>query len=84
MSFIPGWGCPARSSVTPPSFGTRCDLSRTPAGTRTRGTGGRELIEARPDQADLYYNVAGCESLAGRTADAIEHVRQAIDTWQGC
>jgi hypothetical protein len=44
----------------------------------------RELIEARPDQASLYYNVACCESLAGRTADAIGHLRQAIDKWEGC
>ena len=35
---------------------------------------GLELIEARPDQAYLFYNVACCESLAGRTADAIEHL----------
>ena len=27
----------------------------------------------------LLYNVACCESLAGRTADAIEHLRLAID-----
>jgi tetratricopeptide (TPR) repeat protein len=45
---------------------------------------GRALIEARPDQAYLYYNVACCESLAGRTADAIEHLRRAIDMWEGC
>jgi tetratricopeptide (TPR) repeat protein len=45
---------------------------------------GRELIEARPDQGYLYYNVACCESLAGRAADAIEHLRQAIDMWEGC
>ena len=45
---------------------------------------GREVIEARPDQGYLYYNVACCESLAGRTADAIEHLRQAIDMWEGC
>ena len=45
---------------------------------------GRELIAARPDQPYLYYNVACCESLAGRTADAIEHLRQAIDMWEGC
>src|SRR5262249_22191437 len=45
---------------------------------------GRELIEARPDQADLYYNVASCESLGTRQADVIEHVRQAIDMWEGC
>ena len=45
---------------------------------------GRELIEARPDPAYLYYNVACCESLAGQTADAIEHLRQAIEMWEGC
>ncbi len=45
---------------------------------------GCELIEARPDQGHLYYNVACCESLAGRTTDAIEHLRQAIDMWEGC
>jgi tetratricopeptide (TPR) repeat protein len=45
---------------------------------------GRELIEARPGQGKLYYNVACCESLAGRTHDAIEHLRQAIATWEGC
>ena len=27
----------------------------------------------------LLYNVACCESLAGRTADAIEHLRLAIE-----
>ena len=45
---------------------------------------GRELIEAHPEQGYLYYNVACCESLAGRTADAVEHLRQAIDMWDGC
>jgi hypothetical protein len=45
---------------------------------------GRDLIDAHPDQAYLYYNVACCESLAGRTADAIEHLRQSIDMWEGC
>jgi hypothetical protein len=45
---------------------------------------GRELIEARPGQGNLYYNVACCESLAGRTHDAIEHLRQAIAIWDGC
>jgi hypothetical protein len=28
---------------------------------------------------DLAYNVACCESLAGRSADAIEHLSLAID-----
>jgi tetratricopeptide (TPR) repeat protein len=40
---------------------------------------GRELIEAHPEDARLLYNVACCESLAGRTGDAIEHLRLAID-----
>jgi hypothetical protein len=39
---------------------------------------GRELIEANPDDVRLAYNVACCESLAGRKADAIEHLRGAI------
>jgi hypothetical protein len=44
---------------------------------------GRELVEARPDQAYLHYNIACCESLAGRPADAIRHLRGAIDMWEG-
>jgi tetratricopeptide (TPR) repeat protein len=40
---------------------------------------GRELVEAHPEYAGLLYNVACCESLAGRSADAIEHLRLAID-----
>ena len=40
---------------------------------------GRELIEQHPEYAGLLYNVACCESLAGRTADAIEHLRRAIE-----
>ena len=45
---------------------------------------GRELIELHGNQAHLHYNVACCESLAGRTAEAVEHLRQAIDLWEGC
>jgi hypothetical protein len=45
---------------------------------------GRELIEARPDQANLVYNVACCESLAGETDKACEHLAQAIGMWEGC
>jgi quercetin dioxygenase-like cupin family protein len=41
--------------------------------------GGREAANAHPEYARLLYNVACCESLAGRTADAIEHLRLAID-----
>ncbi len=40
---------------------------------------GRVLAEAHPQYADLFYNVACCESLAGRTTDAIDHLRRAID-----
>ena len=40
---------------------------------------GRELIEAHPEYAGPLYNLACCESLAGRTDDAIEHLRLAID-----
>ena len=45
---------------------------------------GRELLEAHPDNSMLLYNVACAESLAGRTADAVEHLRQAIGMWEGC
>jgi tetratricopeptide (TPR) repeat protein len=44
---------------------------------------GRELVEAHPEYSNLVYNVACCESLAGRTDDAIEHLRLAIDRNQG-
>jgi hypothetical protein len=40
---------------------------------------GRALVEAHPEYADLFYNVACCESLAGRTAEAIDHLRHAIN-----
>jgi tetratricopeptide (TPR) repeat protein len=40
---------------------------------------GRELIEAHPELSLPLYNLACCESLAGRKADAIEHLRLAID-----
>ena len=45
---------------------------------------GLELVAARPDQPYLYFNLACCESLAGRTADAVEHLRRAIDMWEPC
>jgi hypothetical protein len=45
---------------------------------------GRVLIETRPNLAYLHYQVACCESLAGRTAEAVEHLRQAIERWEGC
>ena len=32
------------------------------------------MVKAHPEYAGLLYNLACCESLAGRTADAIEHL----------
>ena len=43
-----------------------------------------EVVATRPDQAHLYYNTACCESLAGRPADAVEHLRRAIELWGDC
>ena len=40
---------------------------------------GRQLVEAHPQYAGLLYNLACCESLAGRTADAIDHLARAIN-----
>jgi tetratricopeptide (TPR) repeat protein len=40
---------------------------------------GRLLIDEHPGYAGLYYNLACCESLAGRADDAVGHLRQAID-----
>ena len=40
---------------------------------------GRETVEANPQYPLLFYNLACCESLVGRTADAIEHLRRAIE-----
>jgi tetratricopeptide (TPR) repeat protein len=38
----------------------------------------RAVVEAHPKYPLLFYNLACSESLAGRTTDAIEHLRQAI------
>jgi tetratricopeptide (TPR) repeat protein len=39
---------------------------------------GREIIDAHPQYGAPLYNLACCESLAGRTDDAIDHLRRAI------
>ena len=44
----------------------------------------RELLAAHPQDGRLFYNVACCESLARRTAAALEHLRRAIDLRKGC
>jgi tetratricopeptide (TPR) repeat protein len=40
---------------------------------------GRDLIEANPDYPLPLYNLACVEALSGRTADALEHLRRAIE-----
>ena len=40
---------------------------------------GRQLVAAHPQYAGLLYNLACCESLAGRTDDALDHRGRAID-----
>jgi len=37
------------------------------------------LADAHPEYAALLYNVACCESLAGQKAEAIDHLRLAIE-----
>lgn len=39
----------------------------------------REIMGAAAQYPAVLYNIACCESLAGRKADAIEHLRLAID-----
>ncbi len=52
---------------------------RRRASTPRRPTAGREIAEANPQYAGLFYNLACAESLAGRPADAIEHLGRAIE-----
>jgi tetratricopeptide (TPR) repeat protein len=40
---------------------------------------GLDLVEANPQYADVFYNLACCESLAGRSADAVDHLRRAVE-----
>jgi hypothetical protein len=44
---------------------------------------GRKLVAANPQYPELTYNVACCESLAARPADAIAHLRLAIERHEG-
>jgi tetratricopeptide (TPR) repeat protein len=39
----------------------------------------RVAIEAHPEYPLLFYNLACCESLTGRTADALQHLAHAIE-----
>jgi tetratricopeptide (TPR) repeat protein len=39
----------------------------------------RVAVEASPQYPMLFYNLACCESRSGRTTDALDHLRQAIE-----
>jgi tetratricopeptide (TPR) repeat protein len=39
----------------------------------------RALVAATPQYPMLFFNLACCESLAGRTSDALDHLRRAIE-----
>jgi hypothetical protein len=40
----------------------------------------RALVEASPQYPMLFYNLACCESMCGRTSDALDHLRHAVET----
>jgi hypothetical protein len=39
----------------------------------------REVLDTNPQYALLFYNLACSESMAGRTVDAVDHLRRAIE-----
>ena len=84
LAAIRGCSSPTRSSARRPRSGTRCALSTRRASTPRQRARACELLEAHPGQAYLLYNVACCESLAGETGRAVEHLRHAVDLWEGC
>jgi tetratricopeptide (TPR) repeat protein len=38
-----------------------------------------EVVAANPQYGLLFYNLACCESMAGRTSDAVTHLRRAVE-----
>ena len=40
----------------------------------------RDAVEAHPEYAGTFFNLACCEALAGRKEDALRHLRHAHDT----
>jgi len=38
-----------------------------------------EVVAANPQYGLLFYNLACCESMAGRTSDAVAHLRRAVE-----
>jgi tetratricopeptide (TPR) repeat protein len=43
----------------------------------------RPVVDAHPEYPLLAYNLACCESLAGRTEAAIAHLTRAVELWDG-
>jgi hypothetical protein len=39
----------------------------------------RVVVESHPQYPLLFYNLACCESMTGRTTDAVDHLRRAIE-----
>ena len=39
----------------------------------------RDVVTAAPQYPMLFFNLACCESLSGRTSDALDHLRRAIE-----
>ncbi len=37
------------------------------------------LVAVNPQYPMLFFNLACCESLTGRTSDALDHLRQAVE-----
>ena len=72
-------------SLQPPSELWEAARPLYEAGRYAEAAGkGLELIELRPGQPYLHFNVACCFSRAGRPADAVEHLGLAIGMWEGC
>ena len=59
--------------------GGRCGRCTRQAGTPRRRTGAGSSSRAIRPYGGLYYNVACCEALAGQSAEAIAHLRRAIE-----
>ena len=72
-----GSTCPRASPAT--KYGLRFSRSMKPASTPRWPTAGERWSPNILEDPTLLYNLACCESLAGRPGDAIEHLRAAID-----